>query len=120
MITSKKTINLFMIEFILNNQKVVAEMGEGSTLLDYIRKVHHLVGTKIGCREGDCGACTVLEGSLNSEGVKYKSIVSCLTPLINAQGKHIVTVEGLNIDESSPVQKAMINNAATQCGLSLL
>ena len=105
-----------MIEFILNDQKIRTEKADGISLLYFIRKESHLLGTKIGCREGDCGACTVLEGSLNSEGVKYKSIVSCLTPLINAQGKHIVTIEGLNMDELSPVQKAMTDNAATQCG----
>ena len=105
-----------MIEFILNDQKVATEKSEGTTLLDYIRKEHHLTGTKIGCREGDCGACTVLEGTLDNGGVKYKSIVSCLTPLINVHGKHIVTIEGLNMDKPSAVQKAMVDHAATQCG----
>lgn len=105
-----------MIEFILNDQKVTTEKSEGTTLLDYIRKEHHLTGTKIGCREGDCGACTVLEGTLDNGGVKYKSIVSCLTPLINVHGKHIVTIEGLNMNKPSAVQKAMVDHAATQCG----
>ena len=85
-------------------------------LLDFIRNESHLTATKIGCREGDCGACTVLEGSLNNSKLTYKSIVSCLTPLINAHGKHIVTVEGINIDNLSPVQQSIKDNAATQCG----
>ena len=105
-----------MIEFILNNQKVKTALAEGTTLLDYIRKEHHLVGTKIGCREGDCGACTVLEGILDKGGVIYRSVVSCLTPLINVHGKHIVTIEGLNMDKLSPIQEAMSNRSATQCG----
>lgn len=105
-----------MIEFILNNQKINTEKANGLSLLDFIRKEAHLMGTKVGCREGDCGACTVLEGSLINSTLKYKSIVSCLTPLINAHGKHIVTIEGLNLDELSPVQKSMADNSATQCG----
>ncbi len=105
-----------MIEFILNNQKVKTDKPAGMSLLDFIRKEYHMFGTKIGCREGDCGACTVLEGSLKDGKVSYRTIVSCLTPLANAYGKHIVTVEGLNMEELSPVQQAMANNAATQCG----
>jgi xanthine dehydrogenase small subunit len=73
-------------------------------------------GTKVGCREGDCGACTVLEGTLKNGKVYYKSIVSCLTPLGNAHSKHIVTIEGINMEHLSPVQKAIVDNAATQCG----
>lgn len=105
-----------MIEFILNNQKIITEKANGLSLLDFIRKEAHLMGTKVGCREGDCGACTVLEGVLINSSLQYKSIVSCLTPLINAHGKHIVTIEGLNLYELSPVQKSMSDNSATQCG----
>ncbi|MDA3865769.1 MAG: 2Fe-2S iron-sulfur cluster-binding protein, partial [Salinivirgaceae bacterium] len=105
-----------MIRFILNNELVQTDLPEGSALIDFIRYEAALPGTKIGCREGDCGACTVLEGSLKDGKVVYKSIVSCLTPLRNAQGKHIVTLEGINMKQLSPVQKAMVDNAATQCG----
>ena len=105
-----------MIEFILNNQRILTEKAPGISLLDFIRQDTQLFGTKVGCREGDCGACTVLEGSLTNSVLTYKTIVSCLTPLINVHGKHIVTVEGLNMDELSPVQNAMADNAATQCG----
>lgn len=105
-----------MIQFILNNQLINTEKAEGSSLLDFIRKEAKLPGTKIGCREGDCGACTVLQGELANSKLTYKSIVSCLTPLVNVQGKHIVTIEGLNLDKLSPVQKSMADNAATQCG----
>jgi len=105
-----------VIEFILNDQKVSTDKPDGSSLLDFIRKEYHLFGTKVGCREGDCGACTVLEGSLENGKLRYRTIVSCLTPLANVHGKHIVTVEGLNMEKLSPVQQAMADHAATQCG----
>src|SRR5659263_26458 len=105
-----------MITFILNNEKVSTGSAAGSSLLDFIRYEMGLPGTKIGCREGDCGACTVLMGSVENGTLKYKSIVSCLTPLVNAHGKHIVTVEGINTGHLSTVQKALVDNSATQCG----
>jgi xanthine dehydrogenase small subunit len=105
-----------MITFILNNEKISTGSAAGSSLLDFIRYEIGLSGTKIGCREGDCGACTVLMGSVENGTVSYKSIVSCLTPLVNAHGKHIVTVEGINTGHLSPVQKALVDNSATQCG----
>lgn len=105
-----------MITFILNNQLIHTENPAGMVLLDFIRYEMNLMGTKVGCREGDCGACTVLEGRLEKDKMSYKSIVSCLTPLGNVQGKHIVTIEGLQKDRMSPVQQAMINHTATQCG----
>ena len=105
-----------MISFILNNQLINTEQPSGMVLLDFIRYEMHLMGTKAGCREGDCGACTVLEGVLEGDEVRYKSIVSCLTPLGNVHGKHIVTIEGLQKDQLSPVQQTIVQNAATQCG----
>jgi xanthine dehydrogenase small subunit len=85
-------------------------------LLDFIRYHQHLTGTKIGCREGDCGACTVLIGELNNGELQYESVTCCLMPLGNAQGKHIVTIEGINMDILNPVQQAMADEGATQCG----
>ena len=105
-----------MITFILNNEKISTGNAAGSSLLDFIRYEMGLPGTKIGCREGDCGACTVLMGSAENGTISYKSIVSCLTPLFNAHGRHIVTVEGINSGHLSPVQKALVDNSATQCG----
>ncbi|MEN8122561.1 MAG: FAD binding domain-containing protein [Bacteroidota bacterium] len=106
-----------MIEFILNKQLIKTEDAKGGTsLLDFIRKEMHLTGTKSGCREGDCGACTVLSGELKNDKLVYKTIVSCLTPLVNVVGKHIVTVEGLNTGNLSPVQESIVRNSATQCG----
>jgi len=119
-----------MVQFILNDQLINADQASGSTMLDYIRYYKRLVGTKIGCREGDCGACTILVGEFdyenNSEGkLIYRSMTSCLMPLGNAHGKHIVTVEGINMSglpgsqnskELSPVQQALVDTNGTQCG----
>jgi xanthine dehydrogenase small subunit len=105
-----------MITFILNNTFITSSKPSGSSLLDFIRYDAGLTGTKIGCREGDCGACTVLMGTMENNMVTYKSVVSCLTPLGNANGKHIVTIEGINTEDFSPVQQAFTDNAATQCG----
>jgi len=105
-----------MISFILNNQLIKTDKPSGGSLLDFIRYESNLSGTKIGCREGDCGACTVLEGSLTDGIISYKSIVSCLTPLGNAHGKHIVTIEGIKMECLSPIQNSFVENAATQCG----
>ncbi len=106
-----------MIQFILNNNLVVTDEKSGKTLVDFIRENRQLKGTKIGCREGDCGACTVLVGSIIDDKVIYKSITSCISPLGNVNGKHIVTVEGVNLDKKlNVVQDAMAENFATQCG----
>lgn len=106
-----------MIQFILNNSVIKTTANAGLPLLDFIREHQQLKGTKIGCREGDCGACTVLVGSLSDHTISYQSITSCISPLGNANGKHIVTVEGINLSEKlNAAQNAMADNFATQCG----
>ena len=107
-----------MIEFILNNKTIKTYNNAGMTLLDFVRYEQRLTGTKIGCREGDCGACTVLVGTLNEENIiEYKSITSCISPLGNAHGKHIVTIEGTNLPKKLTVaQSAIKENHASQCG----
>ncbi|GAA4372890.1 FAD binding domain-containing protein [Hymenobacter koreensis] len=108
-----------MLQFYLNHQLVRPTHRAGSTLLDYVRYHQHLTGTKIGCREGDCGACTMLVGELQPNGsVRYQSMTSCLTPLGNAHGRHIVTVEGLGQEAGclTPVQEAIVAEGGTQCG----
>ena len=74
------------------------------------------MGTKEGCREGDCGACTVIIGELANDKISYKPITSCLMPTGELHGKHLVTIEGLNLPELSPVQEAIVEEGATQCG----
>lgn len=107
-----------MIEFILNNKLIQTTENSGVTLLDFIRDNQQLKGTKIGCREGDCGACTVLMGSLQKDKtVQYESLTSCISPLGNAHGKHIVSVDGINLlNKLTASQQAMTDNHATQCG----
>jgi xanthine dehydrogenase small subunit len=105
-----------MIEFILNDHKIITDKPSGALLLDFIRLDKSLPGTKIGCREGDCGACTVLVGTLRNNFVEYRQVTSCLTPLVNVQGNHVVTIEGLNHSELSPVQNLIIEESGTQCG----
>ena len=107
-----------MIVFILNNKTIRTANNAGMTLLDFVRYEQRLTGTKIGCREGDCGACTVLVGTLKEgDTIEYQSITSCIWPLGNAHGKHIVTIEGTNIQNKlTSVQHAMKDNYATQCG----
>ena len=104
------------INFILNNELVSLEINPAEVLLDFIRKQIHLTGTKEGCKEGDCGACTVLIGTLNGNKVEYKSVNSCLVPIGNANNKHIVTIEGINSEQFTPLQENFIIEGASQCG----
>ena len=105
-----------MIRFILNEKEVATALSPGMVLLDFIRYHQHLMGTKIGCREGDCGACTVLVGEIKDNKLQYDSVTCCLMPIGNAHGKHIVTIEGINMNGLNPVQQAMADEGATQCG----
>lgn len=91
-------------------------MAPGLTLLDFIRYHKNLMGTKIGCREGDCGACTILVGEIKNDRLVYSSATSCLMPIGNARGKHIVTIEGINLEELNAIQQAFAEEGATQCG----
>ncbi len=105
-----------MVRFLLNNQSVETNLPPATTLADFVRYEANLRGTKIGCREGDCGACTVLVGSPANGKVSYQTYTSCLTPLANVYGKHVVTIEGLNNSSLNPVQEAMVAHSGTQCG----
>src|SRR5688500_17689262 len=107
-----------MTKFILNNEDINTDLRPGTTVLDFVRYRQNLKGTKIGCREGDCGACTILVGEFVNDKVKYRTMTSCLMPLANAAGKHIVSVEGVNPEDGSltPVQQAMVDESGTQCG----
>jgi len=105
------------IRFILNDRELETAAHPATTLLDCIRGEARLTGTKIGCREGDCGACTSLIGGLEDGVLRYRPMTSCLTPLGNAAGKHVVTVEGLNPPSGlSAVQAAIVEEGGTQCG----
>jgi xanthine dehydrogenase small subunit len=104
------------INFICNDSEIEASVHAGLALLDFLRRELHLTGTKEGCREGDCGACTVLIGELNGEEVNYQSVNSCLLPIGDVHSKHVVTIEGLNINDLTTVQKTFVEEGASQCG----
>lgn len=105
-----------MIEFILNDREIITDQPPGYLLLDFVRYQKQLTGTKIGCREGDCGACTVLVGELMDGQLTYRSMTSCLLPLGNVHHKHIVTIEGTNLEKLNAIQQSMSDEGATQCG----
>jgi xanthine dehydrogenase small subunit len=105
-----------LIQFLLNDKEISSSLPPGTLLLDFIRYHKNLMGTKIGCREGDCGACTVLVGEIKNGQLVYRSATSCLMAIGNAQGKHIVTVEGVNIEGLNFIQQAFAEEGATQCG----
>ncbi len=102
--------------FLLNNREVCTSQAPSTTTLDYLRQTEKFIGTKVGCREGGCGSCTVFLGELKGEQVDYKAVMSCLLPLGELQGKHLVTIEGINQSQLSPVQQAIADFGATQCG----
>ena len=104
------------ITVICNKESVTASVHPGLSLLDFLRTDLHLTGTKVGCREGDCGACTILIGELQGNSVKYQSINSCLFPIGDADCKHVVTIEGLQLPNLSIVQKSFVEEWASQCG----
>ena len=85
-------------------------------LLDILRDDLGLTGTKDGCREGDCGACMVLLGVAQPNGISYRTVNSCLLPLGDVAGRHVVTIEGLIQTDLSPIQRALIEEGAIQCG----
>jgi len=90
------------------------------TLSDFLRHDLALPGTKVVCAEGDCGACTVLVGGIvDAVGgrLRYRAVNSCILPLYALDACHVITVEGLKDgDHLHPVQTALIENHATQCG----
>ena len=97
------------ISFIINNNKVAIDVEPSMRLLDVIRDELHLTGTKEGCGEGECGACTVL---VNEEPVN-----SCLTPVINVNGRTILTIEGLReMAEYRVIADAFADRGGSQCG----
>ncbi|MGC9322620.1 MAG: (2Fe-2S)-binding protein [Kosmotogaceae bacterium] len=97
------------ITFTLNDETLTMDVKEDIRLLDFLRDELGLTGTKEGCGEGECGACTVI--------VDGKAVNSCLVLLPEIDGSEITTIEGLSKNgELDPIQKAFIDEGAVQCG----
>ena len=97
------------IKFILNGDEVETEVRDDMMLLELLREKLSLTGTKEGCGEGECGACTVLVDGLNVD--------SCLYPAMEIEGREVVTIEGLSENgELSAIQKSFLENGGVQCG----
>lgn len=98
-----------VITFTLNGQKRTVEIEPFETLAHMLRERLGLIGTKIGCEEGECGACTVI--------VNGKAVTSCIYPAMKVDGAWVETIEGLSSDrELHPIQEAFIEHFAAQCG----
>lgn len=97
------------ISFILNGKKCEAAVKPHETLADMLRERFYLTGTKIGCGEGDCGACTVI--------MNGKTIKSCIVLAVKADKTEIITIEALgSYDKMHPIQQAFVEVGAIQCG----
>ena len=94
----------------VNGDKYHLAVEPWRTLSEVLREDLNLIGTKIGCETGDCGACTVL--------INGKSVTSCLSLAIESDGKEITTIEGLSTqgDTLHPIQEAFVEQGAIQCG----
>lgn len=97
-----------MFQFTVNGQSRSIDTDPDRPLLDVLREDFHLTGTKYGCGEGQCRACTVM--------LDGKPVVSCLTPVRAVAGKKVVTIEGLSNGHLHRVQQAFLDEGAMQCG----
>lgn len=107
------------VSFLLNGHRVDADgVPPTTTLLDYLRVTARLRGTKEGCAEGDCGACTVALSERVADGVRYRAVNSCLVMLGQIDSASVITVEGVAGADGSlhPLQRAMADLGASQCG----
>ncbi len=105
-----KQMNHHVIQIAVNGDSHTLAVAPHWTLVEVLREHLRLTGTKQGCGTGDCGACTVL--------LDGRSINSCLTLAVEADGREITTIEGIapSGDELHPIQDAFIAHGATQCG----
>ncbi len=107
------------VQFLLNGQPCREERASPTvTVLDWLRGHARLTGTKEGCAEGDCGACTIVLGREVGGSLRYEAVNSCLMLLPQIDNASVLTVEGLATPDGSlhPVQQAMVDTDATQCG----
>ena len=98
-----------VIHFTLNGEEIDALAQDNMTMVDFLRKEMHLTGTKRGCEEGECGACTIL--------LDGNAVDSCMMLAVEVDGHEVVTIEGLQKDGVlHPIQKEFIDKWALQCG----
>lgn len=105
--------------FYLNGQKrEITNVSPTMTVLQYLRTVEGLTGTKEGCAEGDCGACTVIIGEAVNGKMRYRAVNSCILLLPRIDGKYLISVEGVKNPDGTlhPIQQAMVDMHGTQCG----
>ncbi len=104
------------IKFILNNRMITTKLDPLMSTLKFLRDDQGLKSVKLSCGEGECGACTVLLGDLTDGTVKYRNVASCILPIGDINGKHLVTLEGINGNDLNLIQKIMVSEGAIQCG----
>ncbi|MDV3250084.1 xanthine dehydrogenase small subunit [Devosia sp. BK] len=107
------------IRFLLNGEEItLIDVAPDLTLLDWLRLERRLRGSKEGCAEGDCGACTVLVGRLMNDEIIYDSVTACIRFVGSLHGTHVVTIEHLRGENGAlhPVQQAMVDHHGSQCG----
>ncbi|PCJ21143.1 MAG: xanthine dehydrogenase small subunit [Candidatus Cloacimonadota bacterium] len=106
------------IQFLLNQELIsINDVNPSMTVLQYLRERQSIMGTKEGCAEGDCGACSVVVVEIVNNKLSYKAINSCILFVGSLHGKQLITVEGLKFDNKlHPVQQAMVDFHGSQCG----
>jgi len=107
------------IRFVLNDRDITLHsVGASDTLLDFLRIDRRLTGSKEGCAEGDCGACTVLVGRLQDGSLRYEPVNACIRLTASLDACHVVSIEYLSGPDGKlhPVQQAMVDHHGSQCG----
>jgi xanthine dehydrogenase small subunit len=100
------------VRFVLDGEVVtVSDVEPTRTVLNFLREDLGRTGTKEGCAEGDCGACTVVVAELAGDGVRFRAINSCIQFVPTLDGKELITVESLKAVDGAlhPVQRAMVD-----------
>ena len=106
------------VKLVYKNQIIeIQNPDSNETILNYVRTKLKKTGTKEGCAEGGCGACSIVLGELKKNNIDYKTINSCIAFVPSLEGKQLILVENLvSKDELHPVQEAMVNYHGSQCG----